>query len=345
MIFAILSLLILAWFLAGYLGVSQNLRATYVGILLAGILGALVLIPETHSFSIRMGGWAPWATISFIFGVAFLFRLFISALRNKSNEIYFADVQEADEFSNHELERYSRHIILRELGGLGQRRIKDSKVLIIGAGGLGAPIIQYLAASGVGTIGIIDHDKVSLSNLQRQVIYLTNQVGEQKVFSAADAIYKLNSNVNVRPYNRRLNSEIAEEIFSEYDVIVDGTDNFETRYIANAAATITKKPLVSGALSQWEGQVSVFAPHQGGPCYACVFPTPPKDGLALTCSEGGVFSPLPGVVGSVMAVETLKILSQSGETLLGQMFIYDGLRGESRKIKLKPIKKCPVCSS
>jgi molybdopterin/thiamine biosynthesis adenylyltransferase len=281
----------------------------------------------------------------FIFGVAFLFRLFIIALRNKSNEIYFADIQEADEFSNHELERYSRHIILRELGGLGQRRIKDSKVLIIGAGGLGAPIIQYLAASGVGTIGIIDHDKVSLSNLQRQVIYLTNQVGEQKVFSAADAIYKLNSNVNVRPYNRRLNSEIAEEIFSEYDVIVDGTDNFETRYIANSAATTTKKPLVSGALSQWEGQVSVFAPHQGGPCYACVFPTPPKDGLALTCSEGGVFSPLPGVVGSVMAVETLKILSQSGETLLGQMFIYDGLRGESRKIKLKPIKKCPVCSS
>ena len=201
MILAFLSLLIFAWFLAGYLGVSQNLRAIYVSILLAGILGALVLIPETHSFSIRMGGWAPWATISFIFGVAFLFRLFISALRNKSNEIYFADVQEADEFSNHELERYSRHIILRELGGLGQRRIKDSKVLIIGAGGLGAPIIQYLAASGVGTIGIIDHDKVSLSNLQRQVIYLTNQVGEQKVFSAADAIYKLNSNVNVRPYN------------------------------------------------------------------------------------------------------------------------------------------------
>jgi len=345
MILAFLSLLILAWFLAGYLGVSQNLRTIYIGILLAGILGALVSTPETHSFSIRMGGWAPWATISFIFGVAFLFRLFIRALRNKSNEIYFADVQEADEFSNYELERYSRHIILRELGGLGQRRIKDSKVLIIGAGGLGAPIIQYLAASGVGTIGIIDNDKVSLSNLQRQVIYLTNQVGEQKVFSAADAIYKLNSNVNVRPYNRRLNSEIAEEIFSEYDVIVDGTDNFETRYLANAAATRTKKPLVSGALSQWEGQVSVFAPHQGGPCYACVFPTPPKDGLALTCSEGGVFSPLPGVVGSVMAVETLKILSQSGETLLGQMFIYDSLRGESRKIKLKPNKKCPVCSS
>lgn len=344
MILAFLSFLIFAWFLAGYLGMSQNLRATYVVILLVGILGTLVLIPETNSFSIRMGGWAPWATISFIFGVTFLFLSFISALRNKSNEIYFTDVQDADEFSNHELERYSRHIILRELGGLGQRRIKDSKVLIIGAGGLGAPTIQYLAASGVGTIGIIDHDKVSLSNLQRQVIYLTNQVGEQKVFSAADAIYKLNSNVNVRPYNRRLNSEIAEEIFSEYDVIVDGTDNFETRYVANAAAMRTNKPLVSGALSQWEGQVSVFAPHQGGPCYACVFPTPPKDGLALTCSEGGVFSPLPGVVGSVMAVEALKILSQSGETLLGQMFIYDGLRGESRKIKLKPNKKCPVCS-
>ena len=165
---------------------------------------------------------------------------------------------------------------MKELGGLGQRRIKDSSVLIIGAGGLGAPVIQYLAASGVGTIGIIDHDKVSLSNLQRQVIYPTKQVGEQKVFSAADAIYKLNSNVNVRPYNRRLNSEIAEEIFSEYDVVVDGTDNFETRYISNSAAVKTKKHLVSGALSQWEGQVSVFAPHKGGPCYECVFPTPPK---------------------------------------------------------------------
>ena len=196
----------------------------------------------------------------------------------------------------------------------------------------------------MGTIGIIDHDKVTLSNLQRQVIYPTKQVGEQKVFSAADAIYQLNSNVNVRPYNRRLNSEIAEEIFSEYDVVVDGTDNFETRYISNSAAVITKKHLVSGALSQWEGQVSVFAPHKGGPCYACVFPSPPKDGLALTCSEGGVFSPLPGVIGSVMAVETLKILSHSGNTLLGQMFIYDGLKGESRKIKINLNKKCPICS-
>ena len=344
MILAILSFLVFAWFIAGYLGVSQNLRGASVFIILASILGALFLIPETNSFSIIMGGWAPWATISFIFCVTFFFRLFITSLRNKSNEGYPDEVQEADEFSNHELERYSRHILLKELGGLGQRRIKDSSVLIIGAGGLGAPVIQYLAASGVGTIGIIDHDKVSLSNLQRQVIYPTKQVGEQKVFSAVDAIYRLNNNVNVRPYNRRLNSEIAEEIFSEYDVVVDGTDNFETRYISNSAAVITKKHLVSGALSQWEGQVSVFAPHKGGPCYACVFPSPPKDGLAVTCSEGGVFSPLPGVIGSVMAVETLKILSHSGNTLLGQMFIYDGLKGESRKIKINPNKKCPICS-
>ena len=344
MILAILSFLVFAWFIAGYLGVSQNLRAASVFITLTCILGTLFLIPETNSFSIIMGGWAPWATISFIFCITFLFRLFINSLRNKSNDVYLGDVKEEDEFSNHELERYSRHILLKELGGLGQRRIKDSSVLIIGAGGLGAPVIQYLAASGVGTIGIIDHDKVSLSNLQRQVIYPTKQVGEQKVFSAADAIYQLNSNVNVRPYNRRLNSEIAEEIFSEYDVVVDGTDNFETRYISNSAAVMTKKHLVSGALSQWEGQVSVFAPHEGGPCYACVFPTPPKDDLAVTCSEGGVFSPLPGVIGSVMAVETLKILSHSGNTLLGQMFIYDGLKGESRKIKINPSKKCPICS-
>ncbi len=344
MILAILSFLVFAWLIAGYLGVSQNLRWASVFITLASILGTLFLIPETNPFSIIMGGWAPWATISFIFGVTFFFKLFINSLRNKSNEGYPDEVQEADEFSNHELERYSRHILLKELGGLGQRRIKDSSVLIIGAGGLGAPVIQYLAASGVGTIGIIDHDKVSLSNLQRQVIYPTKQVGEQKVFSAVDAIYRLNNNVNVRPYNRRLNSEIAEQIFSEYDVVVDGTDNFETRYISNSAAVITKKHLVSGALSQWEGQVSVFAPHKGGPCYACVFPSPPKDGLAVTCSEGGVFSPLPGVIGSVMAVETLKILSHSGNTLSGQMFIYDGLKGESRKIKINPNKKCPICS-
>tara|TARA_B100001059_G_scaffold180636_1_gene181436 strand:- start:501 stop:1538 length:1038 start_codon:yes stop_codon:yes gene_type:complete len=344
MILFLLSFLILAWFLAGYLGVSQNLRAIYVFILMTGILLTLFLIPETNSFSVNMGGWAPWATISFVLGVTFFFRYFVKVLRNKSVDIKLSDVKESNEFSSHELERYSRHIILKELGGLGQRRIKDSSVLVIGAGGLGSPVIQYLAASGVGIIGIIDHDKVSLSNLQRQVIFPTKKVGEQKVFSAADAIHKLNSNVSVRPYNRRLNSEIAEEIFSEYDVIVDGTDNFETRYISNAAANVTKKHLVSGALSQWEGQVSVFAPHKGAPCYACVFPTPPKEGLALTCSEGGVFSPLSGVIGSVMAVETLKILSQSGNTLLGQMFIYDGLRGESRKIKIKPNKKCPVCS-
>ena len=344
MILAVLSFLVLVWLIARHFGVSQNLRAVSVFIILIFILGTLLIIPETNSFSIVMGGWAPWATISFLFCITFLFRFFIDVLRNKSKHVYLSDVKEADEFSNHELERYSRHILLKELGGLGQRRIKDSSVLIVGAGGLGAPVIQYLAASGVGTIGIIDHDKVSLSNLQRQVIYPAKQVGEQKVFSAADAIYQLNSNVNVRPYNRRLNSEIAEEIFSEYDVVVDGTDNFETRYISNSAAVITKKYLVSGALSQWEGQVSVFAPHKGGPCYACAFPSPPKVGLALTCSEGGVFSPLPGVIGSVMAVETLKILSGSGSTLLGQLFIYDGLKGESRKIKINPSKKCPICS-
>ena len=345
MILSIISFLVFAWFIAGYFGVSKNLRAASVFITLTCILGTLFLIPETNSFSIIMGGWAPWATISFTFCLIFLFRFFINGLRNKSNDLYFSDAKEAEEFSTQELERYSRHIILKELGGLGQRRIKDSSVLVIGAGGLGAPVIQYLAASGVGTIGIIDHDKVSLSNLQRQVIYSTKQVGEQKVFSAADAIYKLNSNVNIRPYNRRLNSEIAEEIFSEYDVIVDGTDNFETRYISNSAAVKTKKPLVSGALSQWEGQVSVFAPHEAGPCYECVFPTPPKDNLVVTCSEGGVFSPLPGVIGSVMAVETLKLLSHSGDVLLGQMFIYDGLKGESRKIKINPSKKCPICST
>ena len=344
MILAVLSFLVLVWLIARHFGVSQNLRAVSVFIILIFILGTLFIIPETNSFSIVMGGWAPWATISFLFCITFLFRFFIDVLRNKSKHVYLSDVKEADEFSNHELERYSRHILLKELGGLGQRRIKDSSVLIVGAGGLGAPVIQYLAASGVGTIGIIDHDKVSLSNLQRQVIYPAKQVGEQKVFSAADAIYQLNSNVNVRPYNRRLNSEIAEEIFSEYDVVVDGTDNFETRYLSNSAAITTKKHLVSGALSQWEGQVSVFAPHKGGPCYACVFPSPPKVGLALTCSEGGVFSPLPGVIGSVMAVETLKILSHSGNTLLGQLFIYDGLKGESRKIKINPSKKCPICS-
>ena len=199
MIVAILSFIIFAWFLTGYLGMSRNTRLGIVFAMFLSILLSLLVLAETNSFSIRMGGWAPWATISFLVGLVFLFQLFIKILKNKSKDHKSKDNEKNDEFSEHELERYSRHIILKEIGGLGQRRIKDSSVLILGVGGLGSPVIQYLAASGVGTIGIIDDDKVSLSNLQRQVIYPTEQLGEQKVFSAMEAIHKLNSNVMYGP--------------------------------------------------------------------------------------------------------------------------------------------------
>lgn len=246
-------------------------------------------------------------------------------------------------FTETELERYARHIMLREIGGPGQKALKEAKVLVIGAGGLGAPALSYLGAMGVGTIGVIDDDKVENSNLQRQVIHTDTRIGMPKVYSAKEAIQAQNPFVQVNCYEKRLTDDIASDLFAEYDVILDGTDNFETRYLSNRTTAALGKPLISGALSQWEGQLSVFDPAKGTPCYQCIFPEAPAAGLAPSCAEAGVSAALPGVVGSMMAQEAMKLITGAGETLRGEMFIYDALYGETRKIRLNKRKDCPVC--
>jgi molybdopterin/thiamine biosynthesis adenylyltransferase len=204
-------------------------------------------------------------------------------------------------------------------------------------------VLLYLAAGGVGTIGVIDDDVVENANLQRQVIHRDADIGMPKVFSAQAALEAQNPNVVVRPYHRRLDAAGAADLFAGYDLILDGTDNFDTRYLVNRGAVAAGKPLISGALAQWEGQLSVFDPASGAPCYQCIFPQAPEPGLAPSCSEAGVVGPLPGVVGTMMAVEAIKVITGAGQTLRGQMLIYDALYGESRKIALKPRPDCPVC--
>jgi molybdopterin/thiamine biosynthesis adenylyltransferase len=197
----------------------------------------------------------------------------------------------------------------------------------------------------MGTIGVIDDDVVDNSNLQRQVIHTDARIGMAKVASAKAAMEAQNPDVIVRPYQRRLEAEIADELFAEYDVVLDGTDNFTTRYLSNAAAVATGKPLISGALSQWEGQLSVFHPASGAPCYQCIFPEAPAPGLAPSCAEAGVIGPLPGVIGAMMAVEVIKLVTGAGAALRGEMLIYDALYGESRKIRLKRRADCPICGT
>ena len=233
--------------------------------------------------------------------------------------------------------------MLREIGGAGQKALKDARVLVIGAGGLGAPALQYLAAAGVGTIGIIDDDTVDNSNLQRQVIHTRATIGLPKVQSATRAMEALNGDVLVKPYNRRLTPEIAAVLFKDYDLVLDGTDNFDTRYLVNEACANAGIPLIAAALTQWEGQISLYDPAHGTPCYQCVFPERPDPSLVPSCAEGGVLGPLPGVLGSMMAVEAVKAITGAGEGLRGRMLIYDALYGDMRIMKMKPRDGCAIC--
>jgi molybdopterin/thiamine biosynthesis adenylyltransferase len=246
-------------------------------------------------------------------------------------------------FTEEEIERYARHIVLHEIGGHGQQKLTAARVLVVGAGGLGAPAILYLAAAGVGTLGIVDDDEVSLSNLQRQVIHTTDAIGEAKAVSAARAVGHLNPNVTVRRHQTRLNAENAGVIFEDYDIVLDGTDNFDTRYLVNRTAADCGVPLVSAALGRWEGQLGVFHPAEGAPCYECVFPERPEEGLVPPCAEAGVLGALAGVMGSMQAVEAVKWITGAGECLVGRMMVYDALSAEMRTITLSRREDCPVC--
>lgn len=247
------------------------------------------------------------------------------------------------DLSADDLARYARHIVLREVGGPGQMRLLDAKVAVIGAGGLGSPALLYLAAAGVGRIGVIDDDTVSLSNLQRQIAHRTNRIGRPKTESAAETLAALNPGVTVDLHDERLSRENAAQIFDGYDLVLDGSDNFETRRLVNRVCVGLRKPLIFGAIGQWEGQVSLFEPDADGPCYECVFPEDPAPGLAPSCAEGGVIGALAGVVGSVMALETVKRIAGAGEPLRGRLWLYDALYAETRTIRIERRPDCPVC--
>jgi molybdopterin/thiamine biosynthesis adenylyltransferase len=247
------------------------------------------------------------------------------------------------QFTEDEVLRYARHIILPNIGGDGQRKLVESRVLVIGAGGLGSPAAMYLAAAGVGTLGILDFDRVDVTNLQRQLLHDTADVGRPKVESAKERINELNPNVEVIAHDVALTSENAFEILGEYEVIVDGTDNFPVRYLVNDATQMLGKPLVYGSIYQFEGQATVFLPGPNAPCYRCLFPEPPPPGTVPSCAEGGVFGVLPGIIGSIQAVEAIKVIVGVGEPLVGRLLLFDSLAMEFRTVKLKWDPDCPVC--
>ena len=241
-------------------------------------------------------------------------------------------------FSDDEVERYARHLVLREIGGPGQQALKAARVAIVGAGGLGAPAALYLAAAGVGRIVLIDHDAVSLSNLQRQILYEAKDVGASKVEVAAQRLTGINPHVTIEPAASALTPDNARALFSDVDMVLDGTDNFATRFVVNRACVEAGRPLVSGAIGRWTGQVGVFA---GQPCYRCLVSEAPPD--VETCSAVGVVGALAGVMGSMMALEAIKIITHAGEALTGRLLIYDGLAGEARTVRIGGDPECPDC--
>ncbi|OLC47539.1 MAG: molybdenum cofactor biosynthesis protein MoeB [Acidobacteria bacterium 13_1_40CM_65_14] len=248
------------------------------------------------------------------------------------------------ELTNDEIKRYSRHLIMPEVGVEGQRKLKAAKVLCIGAGGLGSPVAMYLTAAGVGTLGIVDFDVVDFSNLQRQILHGTPDVGRSKLASAKDRLQALNPNVDVVAHETAISSENALKLFEPYDVIVDGTDNFPTRYLVNDASVLTGKPNAYGSIFRFEGQASVFA-TKDGPCYRCLYPEPPPPGLVPSCAEGGVLGVLPGIIGVIQATETIKLILGVGEPLIGRFLIVDALRMRFRELKLRKDPDCPVCGT
>ncbi len=247
----------------------------------------------------------------------------------------------ADPWREEQIMRYSRHIVMPQVGGKGQRKLLNAKVLLVGAGGLGSPTAMYLAAAGVGTLGLIDADVVDLSNLQRQLLHDTNDVGRPKVDSAEERLNDLNPDVKVVKHFTLLTSDNAMDIIKDYDIVINGCDNFPTRYLVNDACVFLKKPLVDGSILFFEGQTSVYLPEQG--CYRCLYPAPPPPGMVPSCAEGGVLGVLPGIVGCIQAIETIKLILNLGEPLVGKLLLFDALSMDFRKMRIRRDPQCPVC--
>ena len=246
------------------------------------------------------------------------------------------------EFTDEQIERYSRHIILPEVGGAGQQKMLEARIILLGAGGLGSPAAYYLAAAGIGNLGIVDFDQVDLSNLQRQIIHSTERIGMLKTESAKKTIQALNPDVNVTLYNEKIDSSNILSIIKDYDYVVDGSDNFPTRYLVNDACVMENKTLIHGSIYRFEGQVTVFKPNSG-PCYRCLYPEPPPPGMSPNCQEGGVLGVLAGIIGNLQVVEVLKLILGIGEPLVGKLLIYDALKTEFRNLNLRKDASCPLC--
>lgn len=330
------------WLLGWVLGTPKPLRWGAIGVLWLAAVGVNLALPEGHPLREMTGGDARvWLAVALGFAVVVGYRAMLSRLKSR---VAAVNVPTPSAFSEAEVARYARHILLREIGGPGQRRLKDARVLVVGAGGLGAPVLLYLAAAGVGEIGVIDDDTVETSNLQRQIIHADQRVGMDKVESAEIAMRAMNPYVQVKPYKRRLDAETAG-LIAEYDLVLDGSDNFDTRYLINQLCVAAGKPLIAAAITQWEGQLSVYDPAREGPCYACVFPVRPAPGTVPTCAEAGVAAPLPGVLGSMMAMEAVKLITGAGAPLRGRLLIYDALYAETRLIGVKRRADCTVCGA
>ena len=337
------------WGIGAVMKTPHQARWIMVGLLFVGVLIIHTVLPDGHPLREGTGGDARlWLLFLGFAALALVYRrglLWLKARSNGSDDAPTAVVPSAGPMGEIELERYARHIVLREIGGPGQKRLHEAKVLVIGAGGLGSPVLQYLAAAGVGTLGIIDDDTVDHTNLQRQVIHRDQATGTPKVLSAKASLEALNPYINVLTYSRRLTPEVARGLFEDFDLIIDGTDNFDTRRLANRTAVELGLPLISGALSQWEGQVTILDPSRGAPCYNCLFPTDPAPELAPSCAAAGVLGPLPGIIGTMMAAEAIKLLTNAGTPLLGRMLIYDALDAETRKFKVSRRADCDVCGA
>ncbi len=248
------------------------------------------------------------------------------------------------DLTNDEIRRYSRHLLLPEVGIEGQRKLKAARVVCIGAGGLGSPVAMYLAAAGVGTIGLVDFDTVDFSNLQRQILHSTHEVGRPKLESAKRRLNALNPDVCVETHGVALSSANALDILRSYDYVIDGTDNFPTRYLVNDACVLLGKPNIYGSVFRFEGQASVFATREG-PCYRCLYPEPPPPGLVPSCAEGGVLGVLPGLIGTIQATETIKLIVGAGSSLVGRLLLFDALAMRLREVKLRKDAECPVCGA
>jgi molybdopterin/thiamine biosynthesis adenylyltransferase len=325
------------------LGTPVALRWMALAGLWGGVVLAHLVLPSGNDLRGMLGGDArTWGVLGAVLVALYAYRRWLDFMKLKAISMQPANAA-AGPFRPAELERYARHILLREIGGPGQQRLKSARVLVVGAGGLGSSALMYLAASGVGCIGVVDGDVVEPSNLQRQIIHTDQRIGMEKTRSAEIAMKALNPFILVRPYHRRLDESVADDLIAEYDLVLDGTDNFDTRYLVNRVCAKQGKPLVSAAMTQWEGQISLYDPARGSPCYECVFPHRPAPGMVPTCAEAGVAAPLPGIIGAMMAMEAVKHITGAGVGLAGRLMIHDALYGETRVIGIKKRADCAVC--